>query len=135
MKLILLICLPFVCSLIHNLKIQDDPREIFKIETFGFLTGGEFSIKVNNFHLSNYAKRNKIVAPAKQPGGFVLRRSNNEHEAQKDLETIVERKECLLNKLKESDYFLDLADPTKYVFFLCPLLFSQFFIEIQKKLI
>ena len=36
-------------GLIHQLHIRHDDRNIFKIETFGFVTGGVMNITVNNF--------------------------------------------------------------------------------------
>jgi hypothetical protein len=40
-----------VQALVHHLSIHNDDRTIFKIETFGFITGGKMKIKITDFSM------------------------------------------------------------------------------------
>jgi hypothetical protein len=51
--LVLLCVLQASVALIHDLKISDDNRNKFVIETFGFDVGGEYHMKVLNFKVSD----------------------------------------------------------------------------------
>jgi hypothetical protein len=96
---------PHCLGLVHHLRIDNDDRALFKIETFGFVQGGIMNITVRDFSLKS---------PRSRPGpfrlGFVARRSTSQSMAQEDLDMLVDRGECLLDKLKEDDFVMDMSD-------------------------
>ena len=106
--------------LVHNLKISSDDRDVFKIETFGFVSGGVMNITVKDFSLqfaalTTVAKDSSNVAistPNKM--GFVMRKAASESVAQQDLETIIEGKKCIIDLLVSDDLFLDLGSESKW---------------------
>lgn len=120
-------------SLIHHLKLRDDARNIFKIETFGFVEGGWIDLNIADLSLhtpkqygySQPVSKNSTSARTKgnkndaskdeqQPEyymGFLMRHANSESDAQQDLETSIERGQCILDKKTPKDVLLDLSDP------------------------
>jgi hypothetical protein len=127
--LVVLCCLIYSSfALIHDLKLKNDDRNIFKIETFGFASGGRMEISVTDVHVKQpvfynvgWNARNKTTAAAKNQTveenyhmGFLMRRANSESDAQQDLETIIEKGQCILDQRREEDVFLDLSDQLKW---------------------
>ena len=49
---VLILYVSIVYGLKHVLDIKDDPRRIFKIETFGFNPGGTFKISFRDFSVT-----------------------------------------------------------------------------------
>lgn len=114
-------------SLIHHLNIQHDDRHLFKIETFGFVTGGQMDIKVIGFNLHGGKSTHNITShwrhePLDSPmrrlevghlssyrTGFVMRHTTSESRAQEDVEFLTERGECLLDHLRVQDMLIDLS--------------------------
>jgi len=59
MTLLTVLLLTLVISgnaLIHNLNIKGDNRNIFKIETFGFLSGGKITMDIHDFDIRSSGK-------------------------------------------------------------------------------
>jgi hypothetical protein len=192
-----LVCwLTLAHTLRHHLAIHNDDRKVFKIETFGFVAGGEMEIKVMDFTLhfkgkemADFKNSSKLVPslpsalspvlldpavpaatvalvaaarvapvtpvapvpvvfaavvypvaavaiatpdaaatgrrlqsptdgqvaqlPTGSPHlvGFVMRHARSESAAQADLEGVIEKRQCILDKLQPHDVFLDLSDP------------------------
>lgn len=118
-------------GLVHHLVIHNDDRNVFKIETFGFISGGSISITLTDFsmhepkksHVSGLqnpverrlgsSKDSNSSSSATKPMhlGFIMRHAESESDAQQDLETIVERNQCILDKTAKRDIFLDLSNP------------------------
>lgn len=136
-----LLLLGVVDALVHHLTIHNDDRNVFKIETFGFVTGGKIYISVSDFglhapkaaghHPSSNNNSSSLLSPGgksrrrlagnstdtKTSGyqiGFLMRHAESESEAQQDLETIVDRNQCILDKRDENDVFLDLSSPQNW---------------------
>lgn len=129
MQLLLLFTLLLGCNgLIHHLTIRHDDRHIFKIETFGFLANGRMDIEVQDFsiragkNLHNFTSTTKhgmdldqrrlSVLPYK--AGFVMRHAESESLAQQDLETLVERNQCIFDHLQDNDVDLVLTDTSRW---------------------
>jgi hypothetical protein len=57
-----------VSGLVHHLSIHNDDRTVFKIETFGFVSGGEMKVKITDFSMHFTAKEmdeyNQVAATA-----------------------------------------------------------------------
>jgi len=107
-------------GLIHKLKIVHDDRDIFKIETFGFVAGGVMNISVSDFGIVNgvnsavSANANKPLDTSKPKIGFIMRKSTSESAAQQDLEKMIERKQCLLDFTASDDFVVDISDDLKW---------------------
>lgn len=109
-------------SLVHHLAIRNDDRNVFKIETFGFISGGTIKIDVTDFNVHDLRKsRSGAELPHrgllngtedKTPMrmGFIMRHSESESEAQQDLEAIIERNQCIFDKKTDRDILLDLSN-------------------------
>lgn len=110
--LLLLLSPPGCQGLVHHLHIENDDRALFRIETFGFVQGGLMNISVRDF---------SIKSPRSRPGpfrlGFVARRSSSQSTAQEDLDMLVDRGECLLDKLREDDFVVDISDSKTWASF------------------
>lgn len=111
-------------GLIHHLHISKDDRDIFKIETFGFLESGIMNITVNHLFLSSKltgkhlsilndasesAERDPSGQLPKHEVGFILRKAVSESAAQQDLEKIVANNICILRALNPDDVLIDLS--------------------------
>ena len=105
--------------LIHHLKIHHDDRNVFKIETFGFIKGGIMNITITDFSISSLQNEkihsgNISNSNASNPNsykiGFLMRKANSESAAQEDLEETVERKECIIEHKNSEDVFIDLSN-------------------------
>jgi hypothetical protein len=112
-------------GLIHHLQIVNDERRLFKIETFGFVSGGLMDLTLSDLklHAPSYAYYNSTSgkkAKNNKPDditysmGFLMRRADSESDAQQDLETIIEKGECILDKKRDVDFFFDLSDTSKW---------------------
>jgi G protein-coupled receptor 107 len=116
---------PSVC-LVHHLTIHNDDRHVFKIETFGFIPGGKMSITLKDFALHSHKSLssstiahhgNNTLSKSSNSStinedyqiGFVMRHAESESAAQQDLETIVEKNQCILDKLNPKDVILDVT--------------------------
>lgn len=129
--------LTLVNGLVHHLTIRNDDRNVFKIETFGFITGGTVSMKLSDFsiHESKKSRSNTLDVSGKQIVnadrrlgsssnsslsskpmhlGFIMRHAESESDAQQDLETAIERNQCILDKKTDRDIFLDLSNPESW---------------------
>lgn len=94
-----------VSSLIHDLKISNDDRNIFKIETFGFIAGGKMTFKLTDFSINNYAgTKNRI--------GFIVRRASSESSSQQDLEQIIDKGSCIFDYANPEDFIINLSNST-----------------------
>ena len=96
-------------SLVHDLDIVEDDRDLFKIETFGFVEMGLMDIVVKDISI---VKGKLDKSPIKM--GFVMRKAASESSAQQDLEKLIEDGECILDKLTPDDVLLDLSEPTTW---------------------
>jgi hypothetical protein len=141
--LILLVTLSLTEGLIHHLTIHNDHRNMFKIESFGFLQGGTMQLDVSDFHVkppsipttkaqgkkkySNKEKElivdemdnirrldNSNINLAHYNVGFILRHAHSESAAQQDLERIIDRNECIFDKKRSNDIFVDMSDPSNW---------------------
>jgi hypothetical protein len=86
---------PFVCilisssnALLHHLKINGDDRDVFKIETFGFVEGGIMNMTVTDFTMSKPPKGEKSGPAGPRRVGFIMRKAPSESAAQQDLEKV-----------------------------------------------
>eukprot|EP01041_Mallomonas_annulata_P005494 gene5494-11063_t len=93
-------------GLVHELMIRNDPRDIFMIQTFGFVSGGIVNITVNDFSLTDVRQG---INSSLLRVGFILRKSSSESSAQQDLEMIVEQGACILNNAGPDDYVIDFS--------------------------
>ena len=103
----------FSSALTHKLVINSDERDIFKIETFGFVTGGMINISVSDFHLLE-TKKLGSNASSSNPNvriGFIMRKSSSESLAQQDIESTIETGSCILDHPSKDDFLIDLSDP------------------------
>lgn len=129
-------------ALIHHLTIHNDDRNVFKIETFGFVDGGKIIIDLSDFTLHSVGRHHSnsttVGIKPKNPSanssiaipptatknasavvpeyqiGFIMRHAESESQAQQDLETIVERGQCIFDKKKPQDVHLDLSNPSSW---------------------
>lgn len=104
---ILLLTTTQTFALRHHLSISHDDRRIFKIETFGFNEGGVMNLQVSGLKIES-PKSSADSGTVKL--GFIMRKAQSESSAQQDLESIIETKACIIDRLAESDVFLDLSD-------------------------
>lgn len=104
----------FTNALIHELDIKGDNRNIFKIETFGFLSGGSITIDVRDFAIRSSGKSDS--KDLKYKAGFILRHSESENDGQQDLEGIIERNECIFEKQSPQDLVIDLSNTDTWQF-------------------
>lgn len=101
MKLVFVCLLLFILlfqngsGLIHKLRLSEEDRSLFKIESFGFNGGGSINITVSDFELNEYQHYNATAKPTKV--GFLLRKARTETTAQQDLETFIENNDCMLD--------------------------------------
>ena len=93
-------------GLVHDLAIVDDDRDLYKIETFGFVSNGLMDITVKDFSIV-MGKLDK--SPLRV--GFFMRKATSESGAQQDLEKLIEDKKCIFDSLTPDDVMLDLSDP------------------------
>ena len=122
-------------ALIHNLNIRNDDRDLFKIETFGFVAGGVAKLTIseistdtlqnyNSKHNTNdyvydasgnnrirYLKASKNVTEINYNMGFIMRKASSESAAQQDLESIVESGKCIFDMIQNDDYYIDVSKP------------------------
>ena len=77
-------------GLVHRLAIKADDRDIFKIETFGFVGGGTINITVTDFALWDKKRDDETKI------GFIMRKARTESAAQQDLEKTIEKGQCIL---------------------------------------
>jgi hypothetical protein len=131
---IVTVCCLSVCnSLIHHLKIHNDDRNVFKIETFGFIQGGLMELHIADLaiHRAPHSPPHFIDTPkisddkksANSTGsspinpyrmGFILRKANSESDAQQDLETVVEKGQCIFDQKTDYDMVVDLSNPKSW---------------------
>lgn len=99
-------------ALVHHLRIEEDDRNLFKIETFGFLGEGKMNLTLSSFFLSkkNGEKIGNNNNNKDMRIGFVMRRATSESAAQQDLERTIENKECILDHVTPEDYMIDISD-------------------------
>jgi G protein-coupled receptor 107 len=95
-------------SLIHRLVISNDDRDIFKIETFGFIAGGMMNMTLSDFTMIS-PRRDKDGDTAPRIG-FIMRKAPSESAAEQDLEKNIEQGHCILDNVAEDDFLLDLSD-------------------------
>ena len=95
-------------SLIHKLIISNDGRDIFKIETFGFVSGGLMDISVSDFYLQE--GKNHISNATMPRVGFIMRRSSSESLAQQDFEMAIESNNCILDNPGKHDIIFDMSN-------------------------
>lgn len=99
-----------VGSLVHHLVIKNDDRNIFKIETFGFIGGGMMNITLTDFSIASSTKQGKdTVKPFPNSIGFIMRKASSESAAQQEMEKNIEQSKCILDNLQKDDFFLDLS--------------------------
>ena len=77
-------------GLVHRLAIKADDRDIFKIETFGFVGGGTINITVTDFAILDKKSDEELKI------GFIMRKARTESAAQQDLEKTIEKGQCIL---------------------------------------
>jgi G protein-coupled receptor 107 len=108
---ILAMCASMCQGLIHNLRIIEDTRTLFEIETFGFNKGGMMNLEIKDFKLSHFHtnKEEKDSINMNHHMGFVLRRSDTESEAGQDLEKTIEDHLCPFTSIKKDDILIDLS--------------------------
>lgn len=100
-------------GLIHKLIIRNDDRDLFKIETFGFVAGGVINITVNDFSVHDYS--HPQFSNKSHPWvGFLLRKSSSESAAQQDIESSIEEGTCILETRTKDDLFIDLSDQSTW---------------------
>jgi G protein-coupled receptor 107 len=111
LTLLLSVCLFLhVGSLVHHLVIKNDDRNIFKIETFGFIGGGMMNITLTDFSIASSPKQGKdTVKPFPNSIGFIMRKASSESAAQQEMEKNIEQSKCILDNLQKDDFFLDLS--------------------------
>ena len=80
-------------GLVHRLAIKADDRDIFKIETFGFVGGGTINITVTDFAILDKKPDDEI-----KKIGFIMRKARTESAAQQDLEKTIEKGQCILGQ-------------------------------------
>lgn len=109
-------------SLVHRLKIINDDRDIFKIETFGFKTGGMMNLTLTDFSIAT-SKADKLktekastttATAAAHRIGFIMRKASTESAAQQDLEKTIEKGKCILDNIQKDDFLVDLSDEKEW---------------------
>jgi hypothetical protein len=88
-------------AMIHHLTIEQDERQIFPIELFGFYKGGVINITVRDFSISSAGEAMKI--------GVFIREVDSQSSAQTLIEESKATGKCLLNH-KENLATVDLHD-------------------------
>jgi hypothetical protein len=86
--LFLILNIVVVHTLVHHLKISNDDRDIFKIETFGFVEGGIMNMTISDFAITKPTKSEKGSSSGPHRIGFIMRRAPSESAAQQDLEKV-----------------------------------------------
>jgi hypothetical protein len=91
---------------IHNLKIVDDPRTVFSIESFGFSDGGRFEIDVHDI----------AVAPAGQPVlmGFVIYPALTEAAVNEHVEALIASGLCALDFPPPGALMINVSDKSTW---------------------
>jgi len=113
-------------ALVHHLVITADDRDIFKIETFGFVGGGMMNITVSDFAIlpnkvaqqsSSTTGTTAAAAATKDDKGketprigFIMRKAPSESAAQQDLEKTIEKGQCILDNVQKDDFVVDMSD-------------------------
>lgn len=100
-------------ALIHHLTITEDARNLFDIETFGFMVGGKIDMSVKDFRIrgANKAASGEV---SEIKAGFLIRRSDSESESQEDLEQAIESGLCILDSKTDDDLMIDMSDSSKW---------------------
>lgn len=96
--------------LVHRLVISNDDRNIFKIETFGFVGGGMMNITLSDFSIASHSKSDKLASTESHRIGFIMRKASSESAAQQDLEKTIEKSRCILDDVQKDDFVVDLSD-------------------------
>lgn len=97
-------------SLVHRLVISNDDRNIFKIETFGFVGGGMMNISLSDFSIASHSKLEKATPAEANRIGFIMRKASSESAAQQDLEKTIEKNQCILDNVQKDDFVVDISD-------------------------
>lgn len=113
MKMFVLILLTIFSNycycLIQNLIIQNDYRNIFEIESFGFLVGGKLNITIYDFTINHLIHKENISYKV----GFMLRPSKNQIDDMKDFDQS-SQKSCIFDDIHLNDIILDLSNPSDW---------------------
>ena len=100
-------------SLVHELVIAGDNRNLFDIETFGFLAGGRIDVVVRDFKIN---RRALDKSPTR--AGFILRKAESEYQAKQDLDNAMDlsnsdplhpQLSCILDNPRPNDIVLDMS--------------------------
>lgn len=97
-------------ALVHDVAIIDDGRRLFKMETFGFVTGGTMSIQVVDFRLNKPNGDKKTLNRM----SFIMKKSETESGAQQDIEEALEDGICILDRMGPDDMSLDVSSETTW---------------------
>jgi len=92
---------------ISELDIEKDPRRLFAIESFGFLTGGKHQMEVKNLEVE-YTGGEPKTKPSKINAGFIFKRSTPDATAQ--MEESYSEGLCMLDSKSPEDFFVPLED-------------------------
>lgn len=97
-------------SLIHNLIIKNDYRNLFEIETFGFRVGGKLNITIEDFTINHNLNHKENIT---YKIGFMLRPSNNQIDDMKDFDQSSQIA-CIFDNIQTNDIILDLSKPSHW---------------------
>ena len=91
---------------IHKLKIKNDPRYAFSIESFGFYEGGTVSVRIHDV----------AAKPADRPHlmGFVLYPTTTESRIAEQIDVLIVNRQCALDADNNGIYKVNVSDPTSW---------------------
>lgn len=89
---------------VHHLVIENDPRYVFSIESFGFLDTGKVDLTVSNIKVE--------PAGANHTLGFVIYPSgNSEQDIYSYINWLTDNKRCALEVAQSNALPIDLSNP------------------------
>ena len=96
-----------VSAKIHNLKISNDPRYAFSIESFGFYEGGTVSIHVKDV--------SAVPGDRSHMMGFVLYPTTTESRIAEQIDLLIVNRQCALDAENEGIYKMNVSDPKNWL--------------------
>lgn len=91
---------------IHHLRIENDPRFAFSIESFGFESGGEMEIAIHDVKAEPAGVDHKL--------GFVLFPAQSESNVAADIDSLIVKQGCALDYGSQQIYVIDISDKSKW---------------------
>lgn len=114
MKWLIVACLWWTTiALVHELKIDHDDRNLFRIETFGFNAGGQVNVSVHNFKLAEWKATSSRISNYRI--ALFLHKTTSIDELFFDFSTFRKSTVCILDHPKlQNDFVIDLSNHSNW---------------------